>query len=318
MDRRLFGQTIALSILSGSSAARAQPRVAAPCPTDPVRLALIGDVPYGKREEERLLTVFRDIAGKADLTLHVGDLKGSGETCADALLERRLALLDRCPTPLVFTPGDNDWLDCWQDQAGAFEPRDRLDWLRRRVFSRPRPVLGTESPALTGLASVEQQSGVSGGPPENLRWCSAGAVWLTLNLPGSNNGLSASMPDGDRLERDRWNHAWLESGLERARSLGLGALVIAMQANPRFENADRTVGTEDGYAAFRQHLFGVQRRFGKPILLMHGDTHRFRHDWLSPGLLRVECFGSPFAQSWVRIRIDAAADPPFLVAVEHV
>jgi hypothetical protein len=315
MHRRLFGQTLAIAILSGLPA---MARATGSLPTAPVRLALIGDVPYGQREEERLLTVFSDLAGKVDLTLHVGDLKGSGESCSDALLERRVALLERCPTPLVFTPGDNDWLDCWQDRAGAFPPRDRLDWLRRRIFLRPQPLLGAAAPGFTGLAEIEQQSSVSGGPPENLRWYAAGALWLTLNLPGSNNGLSASMPDEDRLERDRWNHQWLESGLNRARSMGLGALVIAMQANPRFENVDRTEDTEDGYAAFRRHLFDVQRRLGKPILLLHGDTHRFRHDWLAPGLLRVECFGSPFAQSWVRIRVDAAADPPFMVAVEHV
>lgn len=328
-------------------------------PEAPVRLALIGDVPYGRFEEQRLLTVFDDLSKKADLAIHVGDLKGSREPCSDAFLEQRVSLLARCPIPLVFTPGDNDWLDCWRDQAGGHDPVERLEWLRRRIFMRSPPILGGSPEPSTGLAGIEQQSKVDGGPPENLRWQAGSACWITLNLPGSNNGLNASIADEHRLERDRTNRRWLDTAVEHAHAVGAQAMVVAVQANPRFERMTRSdpdarvatgqgegearasvsgtlersstaaaitgggaragaASIEDGYAPFRSDLLRAQRALGKPMLLLHGDTHRFRHDWITPGLLRVECFGSPFAQSWVSIRVDGAADPPFRVTVEHL
>ena len=51
----------------------------------------------------------------------------------------------------------------------------------------------------------------------------------------------------------------------------------------------------------------------RPVLLLHGDTHRFRADrplLASHGLAnlyRVECFGSPFSSAWVSIRWNPAA-----------
>lgn len=292
----------------------------------PIRLALIGDLPYGRLEEQRLLTVFDDLAGQADLAIHVGDIKGSSEPCSDDLLERRVSLLSRCPIPLVYTPGDNDWLDCWREKAGGHDPEERLDWLRGRIFMRRPPILGGAPGTSIGLDAIEQQSHFDDAPPENLRWQAGGACWITLNLPGSNNGLGASIADAHRLARDRANRRWLEQSLARARSVGARAMVVAVQANPRFERGmrpgdergNRSEQTEDGYASFRADLFRIQREFGKPMLLLHGDTHRFRHDWITPGLLRVESFGSPFAQSWVKIEVDGTTEPPFKVSVQHL
>jgi hypothetical protein len=353
---KLFGAGAALL---GHAHSRTASASSVGWPKAPIRLALIGDVPYGRFEEQRLLAVFADLATKADFAIHVGDLKSSAEPCSDAMLERRVSLLSRCPIPLVFTPGDNDWLDCWQDKAGSHDPVERLEWIRRRIFNRGQPILGGSPGPATGLAGIEQQSNVDGGPPENLLWFAGGACWITLNLPGSNNGLSASIPDEHKLERDRANRRWLEVAVEQAKAVGARAMVVAIQANPRFDRMTRprpnapvtggsaedgaragaptvvertgtgapigedrpgagTATVEDGYAPFRSDLLRAQRELGKPTLLLHGDTHRFRHDWITSELLRVECFGSPFAQSWVSILVDGAADPPFRVSVEHL
>ncbi len=325
--RRLLLQGLAAAGLAGSLTARP---LEASAPSEPppgaVRVAFIGDIPYSAWEEQRLLALFDAFAGQVDFALHVGDLKASRESCSDILLERRIALLDRSPVPLLFTPGDNDWLDCWRERAGGFDPVERLQWIRQRIFLQPKRSLGGTPEALERLGPIEQQSQLDGGPPENLRWQAGGACWITLNLPGSNNGLSASIEDEHRIERDRANRRWLEAGVARARATGARALVIALQANPRFERAAASEGagrvdpsgSEDGYAAFRADLFRIQADWGRPVMLLHGDTHRFRHDWLRRDLLRVECFGSPFAQSWVKIVVDPAATPPFRVTVEHL
>lgn len=342
-EARARRRRVAATLLGGSMAAwhssgtSSIPLLARPAPERPVRLALIGDVPYGRLEELRLLKVFDHLSTRADLALHVGDLKGSSEPCSDALLDRRISLLSRCPVPLVYTPGDNDWLDCWREKAGKFDPEERLQWLRRRVFSDSHPILGGPPGDITGLTGIERQSDIDGGPPENLRWQAGGACWITLNLPGSNNGLRAATPDAHRINRDRTNRRWLEAGVARAKERGAGAMVVAVQANPGFERMTRPLrdssvragigehrasegasAVKDGYAPFRADLLDAQRALGKPLLLLHGDTHRFRHDWITPGLLRVECFGSPFAESWVRILVDGNADTPFRVSVEHL
>jgi hypothetical protein len=161
---------------------------------------------------------------------------------------------------------------------------------------------------------MEQQSKVDGGLPENLLWLAGGAVWITLNLPGSANGIQASISDEHRLDRDAANRRWMSVARSRAQALGLRTLVIAAHANPGFEKAR----SDDGYADFRADLFRVQRDLDGPVLLMHGDTHRFRHDWITPGLLRVECFGSPFTQSWVSVRVDGGSAQPFGVSTEHL
>ena len=281
----------------------------------PARVALLGDTPYSPADEWRLLRVFERLPEKADWALHVGDLKASREPCTDALLERRIALLDRCPLPLVYTPGDNEWLDCWRDPSADFDPIERLSWLRRRIFERESPLLGAGAAASHGLlTSLDRQSAAEGGLPENLRWFAGGAVWITLNLPGSDNGIQASVDDRHRHDRDAANRRWMQAALARARELGLRAMVVAAHANPGFERAR----PEDGYAPFRADLIALQRAFGQPVMLLHGDTHRFRHDWITPGLLRVECFGSPFAQSWVSLRVDGASERPFMVSTEHL
>jgi hypothetical protein len=281
----------------------------------PTRVALLGDTPYSPAEEWRLLRVFERLPGKVEWVLHVGDLKASREPCTDALLERRIALLDRCPLPLIYTPGDNEWLDCWRDPTADVDPVERLSWLRRRVFGRQSPLLGASAAASSELlAGLERQSSADDGPPENLCWLAGSAVWITLNLPGSGNGLLASLDDQHRIDRDAANRRWMRAALARARASALPAIVVVAHANPGFERAR----PDDGYAPFRADLLELQRDFGKPVLLMHGDTHRFRHNWITPGLLRVECFGSPFAESWVSVRVDGASEQPFLVSAEHL
>jgi hypothetical protein len=104
-------------------------------------------------------------------------------------------------------------------------------------------------------------------------------------------------------------------------------LAIALHANMRFED-DRL----DGWARMRTLVAAAAAAFDGPVLLLHGDTHRFRSDRLllhSHGLAnfqRVECFGSPFSSSWVQIRWDPSlaragageASEPFQVSIRSL
>ena len=58
-------------------------------------------------------------------------------------------------------------------------------------------------------------------------------------------------------------------------------------------------------------------KLGKPLVLAHGDTHRFRHDRPSaraPNLVRIEVDGWPWL-GWVKVR--TSPDPAKPVTVER-
>ena len=290
--------------------------------------ALIGDLPYWRFELANVPALLGEMAEQCAFGIHVGDLKGGSEPCSDELLESRLALFGQSRIPLVYTPGDNEWTDCWRPAAGDHDPAERLAWLRRRVFLREAPWLGPPeraiwrqlaTPAAEPLLAKGpvRQSDVEGGPPENLMWTAGGVLFLTLNLPGSDNGRRSPLDDADRLERDAHNRRWLEQARQRAERAGLPAIAVAIHANPGFGRGidpSRVLG-DDGYASFRHDLAQLNARFSGHVLVMHGDTHRFRVDRILPRLTRVECFGSPFTGSWVRIEVTPQRPMPFEITV---
>ena len=292
--------------------------------------ALIGDLPYRRFEFPVVPQLLSDIAEHCAFAIHVGDIKGGSEPCSNDLLESRIAMFEQTTVPLVYTPGDNEWTDCWRPAAGDHDPAERLMWLRQRVFERSRPWLGPPAMALwrdlagpaagdMHTAGPQRQRDVDGGPPENLMWAAGGVLFLTLNLPGSDNGRRSPLDDADRLERDEQNRRWLKVALARAQRESLSAIAVAVHANPGFGrgiDASKIVG-DDGYAAFRHDLAKLNSAFAGQVLLMHGDTHRYRVDRILPRLTRVECFGSPFSSAWVKIDVDTRRQMPFDINVRN-
>ncbi|NBP25708.1 MAG: hypothetical protein EBU81_14405, partial [Proteobacteria bacterium] len=55
---------------------------------------------------------------------------------------------------------------------------------------------------------------------------------------------------------------------------------------------------------------------GQLVLVADGKPHRFRVDRILPRLTRVECFGSPFTGSWVRIDVTSRRSMPFEISVQ--
>jgi hypothetical protein len=80
-----------------------------------------------------------------------------------------------------------------------------------------------------------------------------------------------------------------------------------MQANPWASPTNRYFGFRELLATMAKETLG----FDGEVLLVHGDTHRFRVDSplrdpasgaLVANFTRVEVFGSP-GMNWVRIRV---------------
>lgn len=318
--------------------------------------AFIGDTPYGYQEEHALVRVMNAMpVDDLAFTLHVGDIKARAESCDNALVERRLGMLDASRLPLIYTPGDNEWTDCrvpdaaWRDPtaSGQLMPEDdvdpaeslaawrsplgpggRLRWLREHVFAGDRS-LGRQ-PLAVERQGRRADDALAEEPrlPENQRWRAGGIQFCTLHIIGSDNGLAEVPERGPRSPmaqaaftdwtlRQQANARWLFETIALAERDDASALVIALHANLLFGR-----GADDGYARFRELIAQAANRFRRPILLLHGDTHLYRVGRPLaaqglPHLLQIECFGSPFVSSWLRIdwdpaRIDAP-DGPFRV-----
>jgi hypothetical protein len=298
--------------------------------------ALIGDAPYSAEEATRLDRVIDEINADASIgfVLHAGDIKGGRERCDDALLRARHAQLQRLRAPLIYTPGDNDWTDCHRPAAGAFHPLERLAALRGIFFADPRHAAGGAPLAVTSQSAQAEFAPFV----ENVRFARDGVIFATLHVVGSNNGLapwrgidpldSANAPRADRIaefeRRQAANLAWLDAAFAQARQNDARAVVLLMQANPRF---DLPPGDPDraGFEALLARLARRAVEFGRPVLLAHGDFHRFLVDRpldvagaapRVPNLVRVQTFGSPWIR-WIRVTVDADAAMPFRIeAVE--
>lgn len=305
--RRRHVLALAAATLAGAS--RAQPAAPARGHASPAgfSFALIGDIPYYSLEEQALRRIFQAFTPALSFAIHVGDIKSGSETCSDALIERRMALLHSCPIPLVLLPGDNEWVDCSRALAGGFDPLERLDFWR-------------------GLAARDQRAdtvlGVQRHPawPELMHWRmdSAQSSFVTLNVPGSSNGL-IDTPQGraQRRQRNAANSDWLARAGQRAQAARDRFLFVAIHAQTRL---DRGPGGEEGrspspYRPFKQALLALLNHFSGQVIVLYGDSHQQHvdHPWESlvgKRLMSVECFGSPFNGAWVRIDVDPRQASP--------
>lgn len=241
----------------------------------------LGDLPYGTTEQadgpyraliERINTL------DARFAIHVGDFKSGSTLCSDEEFARQHAHFQRIKGALVYTPGDNEWTDCHRANNGAYDPLERLAALRQRFYT-PGRSLGQH--ALT----LQNQSGLMPAHAryiENQRWLHQGVLFATLHIVGSNNNLESRDPAAARefFERDAANVAWIEAAFEQAQQQKAQALVLAFQADV-FET--RTVWEDfPGWSGFRKSvgetLLPLASRWGKPVLVVHGDSHQFKID----------------------------------------
>jgi hypothetical protein len=267
------------------------------------QFAVIGDAPYFAYEVPQVAATLQALAREqVAFVIHVGDIKGGGRPCSDELFADRLALLDASPLPLVLTPGDNEWTDCHRTAAGAYAPLERLARLRELFFA------GEESLGRRRI-QLERQP----GRPENARWRHEGVLFVTLNIPGSENNIRMPKEHDARMTD---NFAWLDAAVATAARPDTRALAIVTHAEP---GLGRGPQARDPYAGFRRALTAAASRLGKPVLLVHGDDHRYAFDQpladpatgrALANLQRVAPYGSP-AMTPAIVTVHPAGAPAF-------
>lgn len=297
--------------------------LAAPASAQPLRFVAFGDMPYCDArapercpaEEGRVARLMAAInAARPAFSIFLGDTKGGDELCSDEKLLRAFTWMTLADQPLVYTPGDNEWVDCWQDRAGRYDPLERLGLLRARFF-REGQSLGRRPMRLTSQA---------GPTVENARWVRDNVLFLTLHVPGSNNGRPADpgedgargLPQGEPAmaefaARDAANRAWLAESFA-AVTPATRAVVIALQADLLFRQVCG-FGYDSGYRAIRAALIAEAARFGRPVLLLNGDTHIFRSEepWPeAPNLTRLMVPGETEIRA-VLVTLEPEAEKPY-------
>jgi hypothetical protein len=293
----------------------------------PFEFLAFGDMPYcGPSEnpcadEARVhALVDRMNAAAPAFSVFVGDTKAGGEPCTDAIVEGRTRRwFARFAHPLIYTPGDNEWTDCWQARAGRFDPLDRLALIRRSFFAE-RESLGAVTLPLARQADIDP---ARRDYVENARWTHQGVVFATVHVVGSDNNrppLQGPQPPGADREypaRDAANVAWIEAAFAEAERVAAPALVLLFQADIFFR--DRCgFGDYEGHAATRRALLEGAVRYRRPVLLVHGDSHFFLVDLPLRGegdrtLGNVTRLMVPGAEDIraVRVRVDPEAEQPF-------
>lgn len=289
--------------------------------------ALIGDMQYSA-DEERVFVKLREAINQERLAfvIHLGDFKAGGNSpCTDALFLQRRDEFNAFAHPLIYTTGDNDWVDCRRPTNGRMNPLERLDKLRDVFFAKSES-LGQKKIPLMRQSDAFAGDAVLARYRDNVLWVHGGIVFATVNIQGSNDNVGFdAASDAEQRDRTRANLEWLKIAMNRARGTDIVGLVIATQANPGFEESVAEVA-KSAYVPFFSAFEKEAASFGKPILFAHGDTHTFRvkQPYVSPinkqlvaNVTRVEGYGSPHV-NWVRITIDAKnRTNPFFIESGH-
>jgi hypothetical protein len=269
---------------------------------EPFTFAALGDNPYG--DPAVVNPPFEALIAEVNkhtpaFTVHIGDIKSGSTLCDDAMLNQQLAYMNSFSSALIYTPGDNEWTDCHRERAGKFDPLERLQYLRNNYFADPAKSLGMVPMA------VESQSVVMADTfakfVENQRFVKEGVMVMTAHVVGSNNNFEVRDPAAvaEFFERDAANVAWLEASFDKAIADQAKAVVVAFQADMfEFdfnEFGDETFLRHSGFLNFGNALVAKAAEFGKPVLIVYGDSHIFKvtrpFPTTAPNIVALEVYG---------------------------
>lgn len=318
----------------------------------PVTVAVIGDWPYNKLllDNAHLLINSINEDDKVSRVIHVGDIHAGSMPCTSADVLPPIPLsnpgynqkvyfqFQQFNKPVIYTPGDNEWTDCQKSkQFKSGDPLKELASLRSQFFAKPGLTLGKETQVLSQAQHFDPAYPTDAQFVENVMWQQGKVVFVTLNVPGSNND---TLPWADTFsnplaqtqevaERTSADFRWLDAAFQMAKKEHARAVVIGIQAD-MWDPAAITATTNElsNYTPIVQKLADLVEDFGAPVLLLNGDSHVYgsdqpladqssstgsiHHTQSVPNLTRITVQGSTTAPSeWLRLTIDPRNNQPF-------
>jgi hypothetical protein len=272
----------------------------------------LGDMPYNVPNDyarfDRLIAAINRL--RPAFSVHVGDIKSGTSACTDEALQKVHDQFQTFDQPLVYAIGDNEWTDCHRNRESPFDPRERLAKLRQMFFANPAQSLGrapmpveTQARALPSFATYV----------ENARFTKNDVLFVTLNIPGSNNGFETTDPQAsaEYFERNRANLAWLADSFQKAKDANAKAIVLVFQAYLwDIRDTANNIPPASGYRATIDAIEREARALAKPVLVIHGDYHTFEvagfrntQMRLVPNILRLQVMGETQVHA-VRVIVD--------------
>lgn len=288
------------TLLMAALATLTTPALGTPLPeasTTPL-FASFGDMPYrvptdnyrqhGHEAEDTLLLrrlIQPSLQRRRDIPflIYLGDIGRVEDACTRPWLETTLLEWQRIGKPLVYTPGDNDWVDC---AMIGVQPLERLKELREVFYSNKRLTTAngtTLSPSvftgakglctsgISGIPGLSCESNPPGSMPENVRWSYRNVAFATIHATASDNGWVES-----NASRQKEHAARVQAMKEVLRELQQSAIqqkreavVVATQVDPFLANCQGHQA--DICDAVRQ----LARNLPVPVLLVHGDTNGY-------------------------------------------
>jgi hypothetical protein len=269
-----------------------------------------GDMPYRLPDDYvRFENLIQQINHeKPAFSVHVGDIKSGSSLCSDEYYAKIHAYFETFSQPLIYTPGDNEWTDCNRVAAGSYNPLERLNALRKLFFS------SNQSFGKKKIDLIKQSENPSfSNYVENLSWEYGNVQFATIHIVGSSNNFKANGDNSEYLEREKANLSWLDEVYRKAADKK--GLVFFTQAD-MFSGGKIVPVFEE----ICDKLAELSAKYGKPVLWVNGDSHRFivdkplinpdkRHTTLM-NFTRVQVFGDADIAS-VRIKVDPKSEQLF-------
>ena len=253
-------------------AGAAAPRPPAPATFDFVAL---GDMPYNLPADygrfEKLIGAINQQRPVPRFSVHVGDIKSGSTLCTEEIYRKVLVEFQSFEQPLIYTPGDNEWTDCGRPKAGGYDPEERLAAVRK-LFFPDHNSFGKNKLALTSQALEPAYAAYV----ENNRWTTGNVAFATIHLVGSNNNFVPNDSKGQNREfydRQKANLAWLDAVFAEATAQHRLGVVLFTQAD--MFNPAKNARDADGFTAILAALSKHTVAFGRPVLLVNGDSHRY-------------------------------------------
>ncbi len=302
MFRTLLFTLSCLCMLTGSAQAK------------PFEFVALGDAPYGKPKKAypRYLALIQAINRQYPaFVIHIGDTKSGQSSCDNATLDSQRRFFNRFASAAIYTPGDNEWTDCHRKRAGGFDPLERLAYIRKTYFANPARSLGQHPLSLESQAiAMGKQFGEF---VENTRFMKNQVMFVQLHVVGSRNNRNphSATAMAEFKRRNKADIAWLRDSFAKAKARGTKAVAVSFQADI-FANGFPTkpLKKRSGHKAFAKNLLNEAAAYGGPVLLIYGDTHRFRI-WQPFGeraknITALEVFGAKKMHA-VKVRVDPDA-----------
>lgn len=203
---------------------------------------------------------------------------------------------------MLYTPGDNEWVDCVDKVESNNFKIDRLSYLRKLFFLK-KQTLGKNK------IDIENQS--ARRYPENARLMLGDVAFITTHNVSNYNNFDPQSKQNtlEYFDRNAANIDWLIESFEKYKKAN--SFVIAYHANI-FKRKSLPVRRE--FKNFSETIYKLSNKYRKPVLILSGDSHKFQAFKPEPNkfpfLYAIQNFGDPDFKA-IEIEISNSKNTPF-------